>query len=70
MENLIVQSGPALHGLRTILIENKLVRIVVLPEAGAKVWQIHYKLLHADLLWNHPELRPSRQPLHTSYDET
>ena len=70
MENLIVEPGPALHGLRTIVIENGLVRIIVLPEAGAKVWQIHYKPLHADILWNHPELHPMRHPLHTSYDET
>src|SRR5258708_202004 len=70
MENLVVEPGPALHGLGTIVIENRLVRIIVLPEAGDKVWQIHYKPLHADILWNQPELHPSRHALHTSYDET
>ena len=70
MDELLLKSGPPLHGLRTILIENSLVRIVVLPEAGAKVWQIHYKPLGADLLWNHPSMAPTRQALHASYDDT
>ncbi|MGB7548575.1 MAG: hypothetical protein WBM14_12555 [Terracidiphilus sp.] len=70
MDDLISKSGPALHGLRTILLENRLVRIVVLPEAGARIWQITYKPLAADLLWNNPGVAPARQPLHASYDDT
>jgi hypothetical protein len=70
MNDLILHSGPGPHGLRTILLENDLVRIVVLPDAGAKVWQIHYKPLNANLLWNHPGLAPARQPLDACYDDT
>lgn len=69
MENLILNSGPRLHGLRTIVLENRLLRIVLLPEAGGRIWQISYKPLDADLLWNNPALQPARQPLHTSYDD-
>lgn len=70
MSELILRSGPALHGLHNIVMENSLVRIVVLPEAGARIWQITYKPLNAELLWNNPNLPPTRQPLFASYDDT
>lgn len=59
-----------LPGLRTCVVENRLLRVVILPALGAKVWQIHYKPLKADLLWNNPGLAPARQPLYASYDDT
>lgn len=70
MSELTLHSGPSLHGLDTIVIENSLLRVVVLPEAGAKVWQITYKPLRAELLWNRSELPPARQPLGACYDDT
>ena len=38
-------------GLRAVVLENQFLRAVVLPEAGAKIWQITYKPHDADLLW-------------------
>jgi hypothetical protein len=70
MSEITVQPGPSLHGLRTIEMENEVLRLVVVPEAGAKVWQIQYKPLAANLLWNNSALAPTRQPLHASYDDT
>ena len=70
MNQITIQPGPPVEGLDAIEMENELLRLVVLPEAGAKVWQIHYKPLGADLLWNHPSLAPSRQALYASYDDT
>jgi len=59
-----------MNGLKAVVLENEVLRLVVLPEAGAKVWQIRYKPLAADLLWNNPNFGPSRQPLNASYDDT
>jgi hypothetical protein len=70
MSEMAIPSRPAVNGLCSVVLENKTLRVVVLPEAGAKVLQIHYKPLAADLLWNNPSLAPSRQPLHASYDDT
>ncbi|MGB7189659.1 MAG: hypothetical protein WBD10_05950 [Acidobacteriaceae bacterium] len=70
MSNLTCASELTLHGLRVVALENDLLRVVALPEAGAKIWQITFKPLDADLLWNNPSLPPSRQPLHASYDDT
>ena len=44
------------RGLRTVVLENRLLRLVVLPEAGAKIWQISYKPYDTDLLWNNPRI--------------
>lgn len=70
MSELTVHDGLEVHGLRGIVLENSMMRVVVLPEAGAKVWQIHYKPLHVDVLWNNAGLAPARQALHASYDDT
>lgn len=66
---LRVNTDYSCHGLRTIVIENRCLRVVVLPEAGAKIWQITYKPSHTDLLWNNPETVPSRVPAGSSYDD-
>jgi len=70
MNLMTIQPGAAVHGLHAVELENEFLRLVVLPEAGAKVWQIHYKPLGADLLWNNPSLAPSGQSLYASYDDS
>ncbi|MGA8088891.1 MAG: hypothetical protein WCA10_16555 [Terracidiphilus sp.] len=58
------------HELRTIVLENRHLRIEVLAEAGARIWQITYKPLNVDLLWHNPNVQPACQPLHACYDDT
>jgi hypothetical protein len=70
MGEIKIESGSGVNGLSTLVLENDAFRVVVLPEAGAKIWQIRYKPLKADLLWNNPRLGPSRQALYASYDDT
>lgn len=69
MPELCVSAGQSVNSLRTIVLENRFLRVVVLPEAGARIWQITYKPLDTDILWNNPKLPPSVQPLHASYDD-
>jgi hypothetical protein len=69
MDNLTVSTDWTLHGLRAIVLENRCLRLVVLPEAGAKIWQITYKPLDAPLLWNHPRIAPAQQAIHARYDD-
>lgn len=70
MSEITIQCAASEFGLRATELANDLLRIVVLPEAGAKIWQIHYQPLDAHLLWNNPKLAPARQSLHASYDDT
>lgn len=69
MSNLTCASDLTMHGLRVVTLENELLRVVVMPEAGAKIWQITYKPLESDLLWNNPSIPPARQPLGALYDD-
>jgi hypothetical protein len=64
---LTTESNP--NGLETIVVENRSLRIVVLPEAGAKIWQIVYKPLAAEILWNNPHVTAARHTLHAPYDD-
>jgi galactose mutarotase-like enzyme len=45
-----------------VLLENDLLRVVVLPQAGGRIWRIVYKPLAADLLWHNPKI-PLRRPV-------
>jgi hypothetical protein len=57
------------HGLRSFVLENRFLRVVVLPAAGGKIWQISYKPFNADLLWNNSGIPPAPQPAYSSYDD-
>jgi galactose mutarotase-like enzyme len=57
------------RGLSTVVLENRFLRLVILPEAGAKIWQITYKPLDADLLWNNPRIAPAQLPANSRYDD-
>jgi hypothetical protein len=57
------------RGLDALVLENRMLRVVILPQAGGKLWQITYKPLDADLLWNNPRIPPARLPLGSRYDD-
>jgi galactose mutarotase-like enzyme len=69
MNDLTLSTGWTLHGLRAILVENRFLRLVVLPEAGGKIWQITYKPLDAPILWNNPRIMPAKHSIHARYDD-
>jgi len=66
---LSVNTDWSYQGLRTVVLENRLLRAIILPEAGAKIWQITYKPFDADLLWNNPRIGPARLPANSRYDD-
>lgn len=70
MSEISIQPELTVNGLNALVLENDLLRAEILPEAGAKIWQIRYKPLAVDLLWNNPAFGPSRQALYASYDDT
>jgi len=69
MNDLTLSTAWTLHGLHAILIENRYLRVVVLPQAGGKIWQITYKPLDAQVLWNHPRVIPAQHAIHARYDD-
>jgi hypothetical protein len=69
MNELSFTTGTKSNGLRTIVLESHHLRLEVLPEAGARIWQITYKALNSDLLWNNPSIPPALHGPETSYDD-
>lgn len=66
---LSVNSDWSYRGLRTIVLENRLLRVIILPEAGARIWQITYKPFDTNLLWNNPRIAPARLAANSRYDD-
>ncbi len=69
MGQLRLNTDWSYRGLRVITLENDLLRLQILPEAGAKIWQITHLPHGADLLWNNPRIPPARHTIHTRYDD-
>ena len=69
MPRLSPKTSQTSHGLHVITLENELLRVEILPEAGAKIWQITYRPLESALLWNNSQIAPARHALYTSYDD-
>lgn len=67
--DLKISTAWTFHGLNAILLENRFLRLTILPEAGGKIWQIDYKPLDAQLLWNNPRVAPAKHAIHARYDD-
>lgn len=69
MPRLSVTSDWKFRGLDTLILENSFLRVVLLPQLGGKIWQITYKPLDTELLWNNPRIAPSRLSMNSRYDD-
>jgi galactose mutarotase-like enzyme len=69
MAELSIDTHWTYRGLKAVILGNRLLQVVVLPQVGAKLWQITYKPRAAELLWNNPRIAPSRLPIHSRYDD-
>jgi len=69
MTTLTISTDWTYRGLRTIILENSLLRVLILPEAGAKILQIVYKPHDAGLLWNNPRIPVEKVPVGARYDD-
>lgn len=57
------------RNLQAIVLENRELRVVILPELGAKVWEFVHKPSDRNLLWHNPRVEPRPVPLGNSYDD-
>ena len=55
-----VQLGWSYKGFEVVFLENDLLRVAVVPQIGAKIYQFVDKSINRDLLYHHPrvDLRP------------
>lgn len=64
-----VDDGWSIHGQPALVLTNGLLRVVVLPGLGGRIWQVTHLPSGCDLLWNHPLLAPAPVPFGTGYDD-
>ncbi|CAA9549521.1 MAG: hypothetical protein AVDCRST_MAG43-933 [uncultured Thermomicrobiales bacterium] len=57
-----------LHGLRALVLENRQLRVTVLPELGGKIWSIVSKRHDREMLWHHPRMAPRPAHYGATYD--
>lgn len=56
-------------GLPAVVVDNALVRAVLVPGLGGKLWQLTHVPSGRDLLWHHPHLTPGPVPPDSTYDD-
>jgi hypothetical protein len=57
------------RGLRSLVVENSQLRLVILPELGGKLWSLVYKLHDREIFWHHPRVEPRPSPYGAAYDD-
>ncbi len=58
------------NGLRVVRLENEHLCVDILPELGAKIYNLVHKPSGRNLLWQHPHVLPERQVYGAAYDDT
>ena len=56
------------HGLRVLRLENELLRLDILPELGAKIYNLIHKAVDRNALWHNPRIAPHRVPFGANFD--
>lgn len=54
---------------RALVVENGHLRLVILPDLGAKLWSLVYKPLDREIFWHNPRLAPRPAPYGAAYDD-
>jgi len=55
--------------IRTVILENEYLKLTVLPEIGAKIYDIIYKPQQKNLLWHNPRIPPMKAPFGAAFDD-
>jgi galactose mutarotase-like enzyme len=53
---------------KAVILENKTLRITVLPELGARIWSVIYKPLDRELIWQNSRIPPRRVQHGSAFD--
>jgi galactose mutarotase-like enzyme len=56
------------HGLSAVELETDFLRLIVLPEVGAKIYDLQWKEKNRTILWHNPRVPPQRFPFDANFD--
>lgn len=57
------------RGFRAVVLENRHVRAMFLPELGGKLWSLIDKSADSEVLWHNPRMEPRLAPYGAAYDD-
>ncbi len=57
------------RGFRALVLENRHLRAVILPEHGAKIWSLIDKAADREILWHNPRVSPRPVAYGAAYDD-
>lgn len=52
-----------------VILENRMLRVAVLPDLGGRIWSIVYKPLGREILWHNPRIAPQKVPFGSGFDD-
>ena len=58
----------AIHSLPALILENEWLSVSVLPDPGAKLYDLTWKPSNRGFLWHNPRIRPRRFPIEANFD--
>jgi hypothetical protein len=67
--SLTVSADWSYRGLQALVLDNGLVRVVVLPELGGKIWELRDLVTGRQFLWQNPRIAPTKVPYAAGYDD-
>lgn len=53
---------------KAVVLENRTLRLVVLPELGGRIWNVIYKPLDREIVWQNPRIAPRKAPFGSAFD--
>jgi len=63
-----VETEWSYRNLRVLRLENEFLRLDILPELGAKVYNLIHKEADRNVLWHNPRIAPHRAPFGANFD--
>jgi hypothetical protein len=67
--SLTVSADWSFRGLQALVLDNGLVRVVILPELGGKIWELRDLTTGRQFLWQNPRIQPTKVQFAAGYDD-
>ncbi len=64
----IINAEARINTLRAIELENDWIRLTILPEVGAKIYDLVWKPTGKNFLWHNPRIAPQTYPIEANFD--
>jgi Domain of unknown function (DUF5107) len=68
MSPALIQSNASINSLRAIQMENEWLALSILPDVGAKIYDLIWKPTGRNILWHNPRVLPQTFAIEANFD--